>query len=100
MKRIVFQNTDKTIGIIIPSPEALSKYTIEQIANKDVAYGLQWKIVATSDVPSDRTFRNAWELAEDTVFDGVGSESNEFPKEEIIEELPIQQEEETDDSNK
>ena len=83
MKKIVFQNTDKTIGIITPSPEALSTYTIEQIANKDVPCGLPYKIVNTSDVPSDRTFRNAWELAEDTVFDGVGSESNEFPKEEV-----------------
>lgn len=81
MKRIIFKNTDNSIGIIIPSQEVMSKYTLVQIANKDVPAGLPYKIVNTSDVPSDRTFRNAWELAEDTVFDGVGSESNEFPKE-------------------
>ena len=81
MKRIIFKNTDNSIGVIIPSQEAMSKYTLVQIANKDVPAGLPYKIVNTSDVPSDRTFRNAWELAEDTVFDGVGSESNEFPKE-------------------
>lgn len=81
MKRIVFKNTDNSIGVIIPSQEVMSKYTLVQIANKDVPAGLPYKIVNTSDVPSDRTFRNAWELAEDTVFDGVGSEYNEFPKE-------------------
>ena len=78
MKRIIFKGLDNTVGVIIPSQEAMSKYTLVQIANKDVPYGLQWKIVNTGDVPSDRTFRNAWELAEDTVFDGVGSISNTF----------------------
>ena len=78
MKRIIFKGLDNTVGVIIPSQEAMSKYTLVQIANKDVPYGLQYKIVDTVDVPSDRTFRNAWELAEDTVFDGVGSISNTF----------------------
>lgn len=78
MKKIIFQNTDKTIGVITPSAEVLAKYTLVQIANKDVPSGLPYKIVDTADVPSDRTFRNAWELAEDTVFDGVGSVSNTF----------------------
>jgi len=81
MKRIIFKNKDNSIGVIIPSQEVMNKYTLVQIANKDVPSGLPYKIVNTSDVPSDRTFRNAWELAEDTVFDGVGSESNEFPEE-------------------
>lgn len=81
MKRIIYKNKDNSIGVIIPSQEVMSKYTLVQIANKDVPAGLPYKIVNTSDVPSDRTFRNAWELAEDTVFDGVGSESNEFQKE-------------------
>mgnify|MGYP001769449820 CR=1 FL=1 len=78
MKRIIFKNTDNSIGVIIPSQEVMNKYTLVQIANKDVPAGLPYKIVNTSDVPSDRTFRNAWELAEDTVFDGVGSVSNTF----------------------
>lgn len=76
--RGIFKNKDGSIGIIVPSEEALAKYGMSAIMAKDVPYGLQWKIVDTSDVPSDRTFRNAWELAEDTVFDGVGSISNTF----------------------
>lgn len=78
MKRIIFKNKDNSIGVIVPSQEAISKYTLVQIANKDVPAGLPYKIVNTSDVPDSRTFRNAWELAEDTVFDGVGSVSNTF----------------------
>ena len=79
--KIIFKNTDNTIGIIIPTQEVLNKYTYKQIAEKDVPSGLPYVIVEDDVIPSDRTFRNAWELAEDTVFDGVGSESNEFPKE-------------------
>ena len=30
---------------------------------------------------SDRTFRNAWEVDEATLTDGVGADSNEFPAE-------------------
>jgi hypothetical protein len=36
---------------------------IEWIANKDVPSGKPFKIVAVSNIPEDRTFRNAWEYA-------------------------------------
>jgi len=36
----------------------------EWIAAKDVPEGKPYKIVDVSDIPSDRTFRNAWEFAE------------------------------------
>jgi hypothetical protein len=64
MKRIIYKNTDNSVGIIIPSPEALQSMTIEQIAEKDVPTGLRYKIVDVSEIPSDRTFRNAWEYVE------------------------------------
>jgi hypothetical protein len=37
---------------------------IEWVANKDVPTGKPFKIVDVSDIPTDRTFRNAWEYAE------------------------------------
>ena len=37
---------------------------IEWIAAKDVPEGKPFKIVSVEDIPSDRTFRNAWEYAE------------------------------------
>ena len=37
--------------------------TIEQIAEKDVPTGVAYQIVDVADIPSDRTFRNAWEYS-------------------------------------
>lgn len=68
-KRIIFQNLDGTVGIIIPSQEALDKYGITAIAIKDVPANLPYKIADATEIPSDRTFRGAWELSADTFFD-------------------------------
>jgi|TARA_X000001316_G_C897509_1_gene16915 hypothetical protein len=68
-KRIIYKNTDGTIGILIPCDNSL---TVEQIARKDVPTGLSYKIVNVSEVPSDRTFRGAWTIADSELTDGVG----------------------------
>lgn len=59
-QRIIYP-TDEGVAIIIPAPEALETMTIEEIAAKDVPAGKEFKIVSVDDIPSDRTFRNAWE---------------------------------------
>jgi hypothetical protein len=64
MNRIIYPNDDGGVSIIIPTPEALETMTIEEIAAKDVPAGKPFKIVDVSDIPSDRTFRNAWEYSE------------------------------------
>ena len=64
MKRIIYKNPDNSVSIIVPSPEALQSMTIEQIALKDVPANTPYKIVNVSEIPSDRTFRNAWEYVE------------------------------------
>ena len=64
MKRIIYKNLNNTVSIIVPSPEALQSMTIEQIALKDVPANTPYKIVDVSEIPSDRTFRNAWEYVE------------------------------------
>ena len=64
MKRIIYKNSDNSVSIIVPSNEALQSMTIEQIANKDVPANTPYKIVDVSEIPSDRTFRNAWEYVE------------------------------------
>ena len=81
MQRIIYKNTDDTIAIIIPAPEALSLATIQQIAEKDVPHGLPYWIVATDVIPTDRADRDQWRL--DGIQgepDGYGGESNEFPE--------------------
>ena len=103
--KIIFKNQDNSIGIITPTQEALDLYGIEAIAKKDVPcpyqYATEWaqqeidgvivdvpvkfetystpyKIIDEAEVPSDRTFRNAWEWDDTVEPDGVGSVSNTF----------------------
>lgn len=78
-QRIIFQNDEGGVSVIVPSPNCLKEHTIEEIAAKDVPAGKPYKIVSVDDIPSDRTFRNAWEVDANTLTDGVGAESNEFP---------------------
>ena len=79
--RIIYQNDEGGITILIPTEDCLATHTIEAIAAKDVPAGKAYKIVDVADVPSDRTFRSAWEVDEASLTDGVGADSNEFPEE-------------------
>ena len=78
-QRIIFPTDDGGVAVLIPTPECLQEHTIEEIAAKDVPAGKPYKIVDVADIPSDRTFRNAWEVDPSTLTDGIGAESNEFP---------------------
>ena len=64
MKRIIYKNSDNSVSIIVPSDESLQSMTIEQISLKNVPANTPYKIVDVSEIPSDRTFRNAWEYVE------------------------------------
>lgn len=77
-QRIIFKSDDGVVCVIIPTPEAIEQYGIEAIALKDVPAGKPFKIVDASDIPSDRTERDAWTVDEADLTDGVGGESNEF----------------------
>ena len=63
-KRIIYPNDDGGVSILIPTPEYLVEHTIEELAAKDVPAGKPFKIMDVTDIPSDRTFRNAWEYQE------------------------------------
>jgi hypothetical protein len=63
-QRIIYPNDDGGVAILIPTPEYLETHTIEELAAKDVPEGKPFKIVDVSDIPEDRTFRNAWEYQE------------------------------------
>jgi hypothetical protein len=63
-QRIIYQNDEGGVSIVIPTPEAFETMTIEEIAAKDVPQGIPYKIVDVADIPTDRTFRNAWEFTE------------------------------------
>ena len=73
--KIIYKTQDG-IAVITPAPNC--SHSIEAIAAKDVPAGSPYKIVEDSFIPTDRTFRNAWEVDAAELTDGVGSESNEF----------------------
>ena len=62
MQRIIYPTDEGGVAVIIPAPEC--GLTIEEIAAKDVPEGKPFKNVDVADIPSDRTFRDAWEYSE------------------------------------
>jgi len=67
--KIIYKTKD---GIHVVTPAYNCTLTIEQIARKDVPKGSAYKIVEDDFVPSDRTFRNAWDIELSELTDGVG----------------------------
>ncbi len=61
-KRIIYAQDDGTVAILSPAPNC-SK-TLEEIAEKDVPTGKSYQIIDASDVPPDRTYRDAWTYEE------------------------------------
>ena len=57
--RIIYPTPEGGVAIIIPAPDC--GLTAEQIAAKDVPAGVPFRIVEADTIPTDRTFRNAWE---------------------------------------
>ena len=60
-KRIIYDNGEGGVSIIVPSPHCLS---LDQLA-ASVPAGRAYQVIDISDVPSDRTFRDAWTYEED-----------------------------------
>ena len=58
-QRIIYPTDDNGVAVIIPATDC--ELTLEEIAAKDVPAGKPYKIVDVADIPTDRTFRNAWE---------------------------------------
>lgn len=85
-KCVVFQIEGQPVAVLIPvvpqmerKPDgttgpADNQLSVLQIGQKDVPAGIPFWIVDASDVPADRTFRDAWELDEAAmgVPDGYG----------------------------
>ena len=56
-KRIIYPTDDGGVAVVVPAPGA----TLEQVLQA-VPAGKTYKVVEAADIPTDRTFRNAWEL--------------------------------------
>lgn len=73
-KRIIFKNDAGGVSIIIPAPEAVGLYGIDAIAQKDVPAGKPYKVIDVTDLPNDRTFREAWVVDGALLSDGIGAD--------------------------
>ena len=71
-KRIIYKSSNGSVRVIVPADNI--NMTVEEIAQKDVPTGVKYKIVNKSEVSSDRTFRNAWDIDEAELTDGTGAD--------------------------
>ena len=69
--KIIYKTVEGTVAVMSASQEWSG--TMESLAQKDVTTGMKYKIVEDSVIPTDRTFRNAWEVEEADLTDGVGA---------------------------
>ena len=60
-KRILYTNDEGGVSIVVPAPD--NPQTMEELAAAVVPSGKEYKIVDESEIPSDRTFRYAWEMS-------------------------------------
>ena len=67
----IIYNRENVVAVISPSPEWSG--AMEELAQKDVPTGLKYKIVEDSVIPTDRSFRGAWEVDEAELTDRVGA---------------------------
>jgi hypothetical protein len=58
---IIFTNASGRVSIVTP---VNSSKTLEQIAQGAVPVGVNYWIVNNTDIPTDRTFRDSWEIDE------------------------------------
>lgn len=70
---IIYKQDNGVVAIIRPTQEALALYGIEAIAQKDVPTGKPYKIIDASEIPADRSQRNAWTVDDADLTDGVGA---------------------------
>ena len=81
MTKIVYRQDDGIVAVVsLPPDECMpinsetgEKFTIDEVAARDVPTRYKYKKIEDSDVPTDRTFRNAWTIDESDLTDGVGS---------------------------
>jgi len=59
-QRIIYQTESGGVAVIVPTGSV-------DLALKDVPEGVPYEIVDVADIPSDRTFRNAWVIGDGCV---------------------------------
>jgi hypothetical protein len=84
MTQVIIFNQDNGIpAVVMPTQEALDAHGIMAIAIKDVPAGKKFKILDAAEFAElEGIPQESWAIDESDLTDGVGGESNEFPKDE------------------
>ena len=80
MSRIIYKQDNGRVAVIEPctwemNPATGENFSVVEVAKMIVPNGKKYKIVEDSDIPTDRTFRNAWTVDDSDLTDGTGSAS-------------------------
>ena len=59
-QRIIYQTDIGGVAVVVPTGEV----SIEKLIETVVPAGSKYKVVDVSEIPTDRTFRDAWEYTE------------------------------------
>lgn len=78
MKVIIYKMDNGVVSVLRPTEEALLKYGIEAIAQKDVPGGKPYKIIDSSELPTDRSQRHSWTVDDADLTDGIGADFCSF----------------------
>lgn len=68
---ILYKQDDGHIAIVVPTPQALTIWPIDEIAKADVPVGKPFKIVNVADLPSGDQID--WHIPYNAFSDGVGT---------------------------
>ena len=68
-KVIVWTQDNGILAVTFPAPNI--ELSIDEIAKKDLPTGTKYKIIDVTELPDDVEFRDAWEIDEEELTDGV-----------------------------
>jgi hypothetical protein len=69
MSQVIIYPCDGSLAVVFPCADC--GLPVSEIARKDVPAGVPYLIVNVSDLPEDRTYRDAW-TADFSTPDGIG----------------------------
>lgn len=71
---IVWKQDNGVAAIFHPTQEAIVSLGMKEIASRIVPKNKPYKFIDASDIPSDRSMRNAWTIDDADLIDGIGGQ--------------------------
>lgn len=69
---VIYKADGGRASVVYPTPEALEKFSILEIALRSVPKGKPYRIIDAADLPANRTQRDAWTVDDADLTDGIG----------------------------